>query len=309
MAPPSSRAIRERVLRALLRARTPGFHFPGYFLGVEWQSVAPECSRMSLPGGPHLVDAKGDVDLLALCLLADIAFGTAMRSADQTTERLSTLYLQLQFTGLQARGDVRAEARLVHTAADTELEQRLATAMLSGSEGPLCHGTSTFVRLATPPDVTLGPLPWQAMDAPSDAGLDEADATDAERDAIRRCDEQLAAGGAGFLAPFLLGPAPTDERAFDVATGAHTRNRVGHVQGGLLLGIAARAGSAAAPAHMRLANVSAWYVSPGRGRLRVRADVVHHGRNTALVHATIETDAGDTVLRTVSQHVALASAA
>ena len=302
-----ARLIRERVQCALLRARTPGFHFPGYFLDVQWAVVGPEGSRLSMADGPHVRNAQGDIDLLAICVFADVAFGTAMRSRDQTTDRLSTIYLQLQFTGLPARGDLAAEAALLHTATDTRLQQRLACATLSASDGPICHGSSAFVALETPANVALGPLPWQSARDPSNTTLDEATASEPEREALLRCDRVLGSDDRGFLERFWLGSASrTAEQGLEVATGAHTGNRVGHVQGGLLLGIAACAGSAVAPRGTRLANVSAWYLSPGRGTLRTRSEVLHGGRNTALVQTTIETDTGDAVLRAVTQHVSLA---
>jgi acyl-coenzyme A thioesterase PaaI-like protein len=309
MLPSDAHQIRERVLRALLRARTPGFHFPGYFLDVKWEAISPECSRLSIADGPHVRDARGDIDLLAICVFADVAFGTAMRSRDGTSDRLSTIYLQLQFTGQPARGDLRAKAELLHISTDARLQRRLASVTLFAEGGPVCHGSSAFVALETPPDVALGPLPWQRPDVMTEELFDEATASPSEREAIRRCDIQLGSGDDVFLGPFWLGLARSDAAAgLEIVTGGHTRNRVGHVQGGLLLGIAASAGTSAAPPGMRLANVSAWYLSPGRGTLRTRSEVLHRGRNTALVQTLLETDAGEAVLRAVSQHASLASA-
>src|SRR5437763_1811865 len=131
MPPSDARQIRARVLRASLRARTPGFHFPRYLLDVQWEAVAPERSRLSVADG----------------------------------------------------------------------------------------------------------------------------------EAIRRCDEHLASGSNAFLEQFWLGPGSLhSQNGLEIATGAHTRNRVGHVQGGLLLGIAAWSGSNAAPQRTRLSNVCAWYL-------------------------------------------------
>lgn len=308
MPPPEDRQIRERVQRALLRTRTPGFHFPGYLLDVRWEAVTPECSRLSMADGPHVRNAKGDVDLLAICVFADVAFGTAMRSRDQTTKRLSTVFIQLQFTGVAARGDLRAETELRHISIDTSLQQRLSSATLFSDAGPICYGSSAFVSLETPPNVALGPLPWQRTTDAAHQHFDEQDASHAEREAMRRCDQQLASDSDTFLEQFWLGPASRDaHNGLDIATGAHTGNRVGHVQGGLLLGIAAWAGSTAAPRGTRLSNVSAWYLSPGRGTLQTQSEVLHRGRNTALVQSLIQTDTGESVLKAVTQHISLAS--
>ena len=50
------------------------------------------------------------------------------------------------------------------------------------------------------------------------------------------------------------------------AIGPHLTNRVGHVQGGISVGVAARCACAAAPKGMMLSNITAWYISPGRGK-------------------------------------------
>lgn len=306
MLPAESSEIRTRVKQALVRARTPGFHFPGHFLDLQWGAVAPECSSLSLPDGPHLRNGDGDIDLLALCVMADVSFGVAMRSADATTDRLSTVYLQLQFTGTPARGDLRAESRLHDISNDTSLQQRLASASLFSGAGLVCHGTSTFLK--TPSNAALGRLPWQREGESGGQQLDEQTASDAERETLRRCDQQLASAADNFLERFWLGPAWDAQKGFEISTGGHVGNRVGHVQGGLLLGIAARAGCAAAPAGTRLGNISAWYVSPGQGTLRTRSEVLHRGRNTALVQSVILNDDGTSALTAVTQHLFLAAA-
>ncbi|MCX5820936.1 MAG: PaaI family thioesterase [Deltaproteobacteria bacterium] len=87
--------------------------------------------------------------------------------------------------------------------------------------------------------------------------------------------------------------------------GPHIGNRVGHVQGGILLGLAATTACAAAPAAMMLSNVSAWYISPGRGdKLRIRSRILHTGRTTVVVRTEIKAAGGERVLEAVSHHVA-----
>jgi len=301
-------SIRTRVLCAIEAIRTPGYHFPGYFLDIRWPEVAPGLSRMLMPDGPHLRDEAGDVDLLALCALADVAVGTGARAADRTSQRLSTIHLQLQFTGARMRGDIVAEARLLGNAQGTALQQRLASAVLLARDTAVAHVTGEFVALAAPPEVALGPLPWQRAHQACEVPADQATLSDAERDVLRLCDEQLAKGASGFLQRFWLGPerAPAGD-ALRIATGVHMGNRVNHVQGGLLVGIAAHSARRAAPAGMGLSNVSAWFVSPGRGRLNVRSELLHAGRATALVRSVIAGDGGQTVLEAVTQHVALAA--
>jgi acyl-coenzyme A thioesterase PaaI-like protein len=308
MSPADARSIRERVLRALQATRTPGFHFPGHFLDLRWPTVAPERSRLSMADGPHLRNGAGLVDPLAVCVFADVALGTAVRASDRTSDRFGTVYLQLQFTGALARGDLEAEAQLLHTAIDAKLQQRLSSATLFAGGTAICYGSGAFVHLETPANVSLGPLPWQRTPDISVEPAHEETLSDDERRALQRCDAQLASGDDAFLEAFWLGPPPRNARqGFEIVTGTHTGNRVGHVQGGLLVGAAAWAGSNATPPGMRLSSISAWYVSPGRGTLRLRSEVRHAGRNTALVRSVITTATGETVLEAMTQHVALAS--
>ncbi len=173
-----------------------------------------------------------------------------------------------------------AESTLLRDSIGLALPPAMTRVRLAGGE-EAGYATGAFVCLEKPPEVKLGPLPWQGSDDPLAVPVDEATLSDGEREAMRRCDAQLGATGGAFLEPFWMDPiAPGDDAVLTIATGPHTGNRVGHVQGGLLVGFAARAGVNAAPSSMRLSSISAWFVSPGRGKLRVRSQALHRGRNT-----------------------------
>ena len=136
-----------------------------------------------------------------------------------------------------------------------------------------------------------------------------ANSTPQERAILRACDAALAKASpqASFIQHLWGGvPRRTAHGASNrVAIGPHIGNRVGHVQGGALLGLAATTARAAAPAAMMLSNVSAWYISPGRGAaLSIRSRVVHAGRTIAVVRTEIKTPAGERVLEALSHHVA-----
>jgi hypothetical protein len=123
------------------------------------------------------------------------------------------------------------------------------------------------------------------------------------------CDAALAKTSpqASFIQNFWGGaPRHSTQGANNrVTIGAHIGNRVGHVQGGILLGFAATNACAAAPSSMMLSNVSAWYISPGRGeKLVIRSRILHTGRTTAVVRTEIKTIGGERVLEAVSQHMA-----
>lgn len=299
--------IRDRMLAALGAARVPGFHFPGHLLDIRWSTVAPEHSELAMSDAPHLRNATGEVDLLAICVLADVALGTAARALDWTTRRLSTIHLQLQFTGVPMRGNIHGEARLLGEASGTALQQRLVKAKLSARGAPVCHVSGELVALDAPPGITLGALPWHSSrDAQTTAAI-ESTLSDAERDALRRCDAALVSSDAGFLEQFWLGSPSGLFGDRKIVTGVHTGNRVGHVQGGLLVGFAARVANDVVPPKMRLSNVSAWYLSPGRGTLHARTELLHRGRNTALVRSVLASEGGETVLEAMSQYIAVTS--
>jgi aldehyde dehydrogenase (NAD+) len=63
------------VLRAVALNRTPGFNFPGYFLELSYDRVAPGTATASLDTGPHNVDATGEMEVGALALLATLLCG------------------------------------------------------------------------------------------------------------------------------------------------------------------------------------------------------------------------------------------
>ncbi len=87
--------------------------------------------------------------------------------------------------------------------------------------------------------------------------------------------------------------------------GPHLANRVGHVQGGILTGMAAETGRCAVPNHPVLSNLSAWFTGPGAGGvLLARSTVVHAGRSLAVVRTEITGAGGARVLEATSAHSA-----
>ena len=73
-----------------------------------------------------------------------------------------------------------------------------------------------------------------------------------------------------------------------LGNGPHVGNRVGHVQGGVTMGLGIATAEAALPPTWMLSAVTAWYISPGEGRtLKARSKVVHRGRLTAVVRTEI----------------------
>jgi acyl-coenzyme A thioesterase PaaI-like protein len=306
---PENQAIRARVLAAIAGNRTPGLHFTGHFLGLDWREVTGDTARMAMVEGPHCRDADGAVNLVALGVLADNVLATPTRTDAPPGARLATIHLQLRFTGAPVAGDLTAEARLLGRSQGTALRQSLSAATISANGKTVCHASGEFMPLNPPPGVTLAPLPWQRMGPPQILPVDARELDPAERAILKACDAALAKASpqVSFIEQFWGGvPRRSAQGASNrVAIGPHIGNRVGHVQGGALLGLAATSARAAAPVAMMLSNVSAWYISPGRGdALSIRSRVLHAGRTIAVVRTEIKTPAGERVLEALSHHVA-----
>jgi acyl-coenzyme A thioesterase PaaI-like protein len=302
-------AIRTRVLTAVAGNRIPGLHFTGHFLDLEWREVTGDTARMAMAEGPHCRDADGTVNLVALGVLADNVLATPTRTDAVPGARLATIHLQVRFTGAPVTGDLTAEARLLGRSEGTALRQSLSAATISAKGKTVCHASGEFMPLDAPPGVTLAPLPWQRTGPPQIAPVDPHELAPDEQSILRACDAALAKASpqASFIQHFWGGVPRRSARGASnrVAIGPHIGNRVGHVQGGALLGLAATNARAAAPAATMLSNLSAWYISPGRGAaLGIRSRVVHAGRTMAVVRTEIKTSAGERVLEAVSHHVA-----
>jgi acyl-coenzyme A thioesterase PaaI-like protein len=318
----SDQAIRTRVLHAIAGNRTPGLQFAGHFLGLEWQKVSGGAAHMLLPDGPHCRDANGAMNIVALGVLADNALAATARTGATPGARLGTLHLQLQFTGAPVAGDISSESRLLGRTEEAALQQSLSSATFYANGKSIGFGSGAFVFLDAPPGVTLAPLPFERKkpprisrvntDAPETthtALIDISELAPHERAILTACDAALAHASpqASFIQHLWGGvPRRTAQGASNrVAIGPHIGNRVGHVQGGILFGLAATNACAAAPEKMMLSNASVWYISPGRGAaLSIRSRVVHAGRTIAVLRTEIRTAAGERVVEAVTHHVA-----
>jgi acyl-coenzyme A thioesterase PaaI-like protein len=301
--------IRAQVMRGLAGNRQPGFHFPGYFLGVRRTAVSEDAVELRVADGPHIRGACASAHTSVVAFLADVATSTAVRLELAPGVRLATVHLQLQFTGVGATGDLLAVAHRHASTVAGGNEYLSGSVTIRCPSGVVCRGSADFMRLAAPPGVTLAPLPWErpAQHIP-DLREDELD--ERERRVLLLADEALAAPAAEpFIARFWAGASlhatsqVPAQRTLSI--GPHVTNRVGHVQGGILIGLAEAAARDVTPSSMRLANLSTWFVRPGRGTtLGARAEMVHTGRTMALVRATVAGDDGSPALEAMTQYVA-----
>jgi acyl-coenzyme A thioesterase PaaI-like protein len=305
----TAQAIRERVLRGISLNRNPGLHFPGYFVDFQWDQVVVGSARLGITDGPHCRNAGGEIDITALALLVDMALGASIRESLAPGARLATTRMHIQLTGAAVRGDLSAAAHLHGFTTGSTLRQAMSSATLYAAGNVVGHASGEFGILDPPRGVKLAPLPWQRATALEYAPLTERDLDAHERPILKACDTALAqvTTQAAFIQNFWAGiPRHTPRGAtIRVAVGLHLGNRVGHVQGGIMLGIAATTACAAAPAHMRLSNASAWYISPGQGKsLRATSRVTYAGRSIAVVHTMLKGARGEPVVEAVTHHVA-----
>jgi acyl-coenzyme A thioesterase PaaI-like protein len=310
---PDAAVVQAQVLLGIAGNRTPGLHFPGYFLDISRPRINGDTVDMSVPCTPYTRAADGAVDLTALCFLADSALATSTRSHVAPGARLATLHLQMQFTGRTATSNLHARAHASGVCVDTAVRQLMATATVEGAEGTICHASGEFAALDPPAGVALAPLPWQMESPPLAAALHPHDLAADEKSVFRAGNNALtkAINQPSFIQQFWGGiPLRGDGSARTrFVIGPHLTNRVGHVQGGISVGVAARCACAAAPAGMMLSNITAWYISPGRGKaLVVRSRIVHAGKTIAVVRTEVKNDSGARVLEVVTHHVARARA-
>ena len=294
--------IRERVLRAIALNREPGFHFVGNFAEVSFERTASEESRVTLASGPHCVDPDGQVNLGLVAMLADMALAASIRANVHPGTRLATVSMSLQLTGARLEGPLASVAQFQGFLGSGETRQGLSRALLHGAGGLVALAQGAFVPLPPPPGVAQFPLPRNPRTAPA---LREGDLSPEERRIVKLADEALAEGDVGFIGRF-LGYEPRRTKTGASTTmpnGAHVGNRVGHVQGGLLMGLAATTAIAAMPARWGLSAIHAVFVSPGQGKaLRARATVLHHGSMTGVARTTISGPDGRRVLEATTTH-------
>jgi len=304
----ANQAIRDQVLRGLALNREPGFHFAGNFLDVSYDRVTRDGSRLSLEPGPHCTDADGQIDLGSFAMLADLALSASVRVHLERSQRLATVGMHLELTGVPRVGRLEAAGEFHGFFREGSGQLGQARVVVSSAGGEVAFGSGSFMALRPPAGVTMHPAPNRRRDDPPPAILAEAGLKRDELKVLRQAEAALArvvVGGGSFVHRF-WGYAPRRVKGGATATmknGPHIGNRVGHAQGGIQLGLAAVTAAAALPANWALTGLSGWYVSPGEGTsLRARSEIVHHGRLTAVVRTQLTGKDGRRVLEAVTTH-------
>ena len=300
-------AIRERVLRGLALNRTPGYHFTGNFLSLSFDQNSEKDVRLSMEGGPHIAEPNGNVNYGALAVLADIALAANVRAGHTPASRLATVQMNLQFTGAPITGRLHAASTLQGYVEHITSVQGAGQVTVMANGKPVCFGSGTFMVLNPPKGVALYPMTHRKDSDAEVAPLNEAELNRDERKVLQLADAALADEhkGSTFIRRFwgFDTHAITGGAAGKLNNGPHVGNRVGHLQGGVTMGLGIATAEAALPASWMLSAVTAWYISPGEGRvIKAKSKIIHHGRLTSVVRTEITGKNKRRVMEMVTTH-------
>lgn len=301
-------SLYQRVQRTLAISREAKLSFPAVFMNISGRPTGDEEVMVAFKEDDTFRDGKGELDLCALAAIADAALGAPSDMKTGSRVRPATAHIELQLTGAPRRGDTAVETRFVGFTGRSRVKQSLVSANIKCGGTPVAYLSAACVLLDLPEDRARTPWPWLPEDfrlAPQQSIELDAD----ELAALEACERAEAAATAEhrFIEHFWCGipEASNGEAHLRVKVTPHLGNRMGHVQGGLLLGMAMKVANAATPRGMQLSNISAYFVSPGVGPvLDVHSTISHQGRRLATVCTQISGASGKLVLEAASQHVA-----
>jgi acyl-coenzyme A thioesterase PaaI-like protein len=294
-------AILDRILRALHHYRAPGSSFAGDMLNLS-SEVVPGGTRMTLAPGVHVADAHGIVNPLCFSAFVDIALARAVRAVTEYPARMATSFINLRLNGAPLKAPLVANGVFEGWSEGTEGRFASSHAELMGPDGPVGSASGQFVALGGP-DMAV-----RFYDAEHLAPLAVADLTDSEQavfaragDALRRAQSK----GTSFISEFWdIAIEPTEGGARAIfRNGPHAANLVGHLQGGLQMGLAEVTASAVLGEGWAMTSLNACFIRAGVGEAFVTtSDVMHRGRTTAVLINRIRDEQGRLVLETTSTH-------
>jgi acyl-coenzyme A thioesterase PaaI-like protein len=285
--------IRVQVLRALALNRIPGYHFAGNFFGTSFEKVASGGTLVHMDPGPHSVDSGGAISLGGIALLADIAMGTTIRAGKDPSTRLVTTRMHLEFSGVAPTRPILAASSYRGAFDDGGGNQGLSDVSIHQGDELICFGSGAFLAVPVPPGTPeLAPFPWRHPDDPEVTPLVQDDLNESERSILRQAEAAMNdhSGDSCFIYRFLgFSPIRTESGAYaEMFNGPHVANRVGHMQGGLQLALAALTAQASLGPDWKLNSISTSFIKSGEGHeIRAESRIIHAGRSTAVVRTQI----------------------
>lgn len=296
-----------RVLQALHAHRTPGWQFPAHFLGLSFDSLDSDVAQVRMPVAKHCMGAAECVSLAAVAVLADVAMAAALRGRAGPSARLATLSTRLSFATKPNAGLLAATAERGIGSDSLAIPSGVSTLTIRAGGHVCCMGEASFAILHDGGARAAHPMPRvNTLEAVTPLSRDEL--TETERKAFEAACRAARETGEGrpFLESFwqLTPRATADGAECRLDVGMHVSNRVGDVQGGVLLGLAAHTSVSAAPADWSLLDISAQYLAASRGpSMHARAGAVRVGRSTAFVECHVSDSEGNLTLATQSTFV------
>ena len=300
--------ILKQVSKAIALNRSPGYHFCGNFFGLVFSEVHHAHSILELEPASHSTDPDGQMNIAAFAMLIDMGLATGVRADLDGATRLATISMSLQMTGVPRLGRLKASSPAQGFFNGSLGRQGMSQSVVTAGDEVLCYAAGSFMILPPPADIKLSPIRWVDEQPPDDPELDLATLNTDEKWILQHAEQSLAAStrrGDDFISHFLgFRPHPADHSAYcELLNGPHVGNRVGHVQGGITLGLAMTTAAAALSDQWTLTGVSASYVSPGEGHtISARATVIHRGRMTAVVRTEVLSSNGRQVLEVLTNH-------
>jgi acyl-coenzyme A thioesterase PaaI-like protein len=284
--------IRRSVRHGIACNRVPGFHFTGHFLDLSHDPVAPDGTRISMRAGPHCAEADGGLNAGALACFADLSVAAAMRAGHDPAMRLATVSLNLNFTGAPATGRLETAVTPQGYLSGTVGRQGIGSLSVTADGTPVCFGTAAFMALDPPKGVTLHPRELRREGDPAPEPVPADGMTAEELAVMRKAEDALAASGDGRAFIRRFWGYDTEPReggaAATLRNGPHVANRVGHLQGGIAMGLGMATAEAALPAGWMTSAATAWFISPCEGRtIRAASRVLHQGRLTCVIETRI----------------------
>jgi len=297
--------IRDQVLRAIAHNREPGLHFAGNFLGISWDRVEASETQLSLDVGPHIADADGQLNVGALAMMVDFALANCMRAILEPHQRLATVSLTMELTDAPRTGRLHSTSHFRGFIREGRGRIGKSDVLVLSQNRILCIGSGAFMALDPPSDVKLHPVPHRRRDSPPVPLPSPDELAPGEKEILQKTEDALKNPQPSFIERFwgYLPRRGSKGASCKAPNGPHIGNRVGHAQGGVLLGLAASTAACALPPGWRLSGVSGWFLRPGQGAaLTARSSVVHQGRLTALARTVVRDPERRPVIEVMSTH-------
>jgi len=292
----ASTSFSHHVLRALHAARTPGWMFPAHLMDVYFEQEVSEQGAIALMSiGTHCLDAEGYVSKAAVTLLADVCMAASVRGYAGKNVRVATVTMRVSFNQLPRYGYLRAVAKVQFLPADRAVPTAVVSVHIADQAGVLCAtGEATFAVLENKHGTAEHPLPTQSTLV---GCLNSSDLNDEEQSVWKRAKESES-HGLGALDHFwslICPPSRTTENNIkrDIEVGKHNANRVGHLQGGILMALLARASETMLNDAYVLGDISVQYLEPVVGPCtQIEAKSLRNGRNTTFVQLNMRNAEG-----------------